>query len=418
MQLIIVCGVFAGLLAFAFTFYTKHKDINKKVKYIFIALLSIDLLVFAFALNSSPEKVNSPPVVSLMPDKISPQEAGTTIKWTATALDPEKDSVQYKFLLDGQQRIDWSHDSSWHWITSNADIGSHTIETKVKDGNHNADGDDSKIIDFTISPQTITNQPPLINELASAPDSPQRVGTTITWTADATDPDGDQIVYKYILNGDPVDDWSRDNAWTWQPSEQYIGNNIIEVLVRDKNHADPSGSDDHKSASFIISPRSTSEPEMQASSDHLQEQPRDLTSSNGPIRLSSLGAYHSTFPDMKYDSSADMKIGNDAYEYGIQLIECAFLAPSQYYVAYFNLKGDYSRLTGRIGLDDKTDTSGEVTVYFGKEDNILLDTLKINPGDLPTNVDIDVSGVNRLIISAPPRSSCTTYIDLIDMELK
>lgn len=433
-QLIITCGAFAAILALAFNFYTKHETINIKIKIAFIVLFLIDLAVFAYALSST-AGVNSPPmVISLMSDKANPQEAGTTIKWTAAALDPENDLVQYKLFLDGQQRTDWSYDSTWYWYTSSVDIGSHTIGIKVKDGNHDANGDDSKSIEFIISPQqnwspasamddtppvATPNLPPLISALDSAPSSPQAAGTTITWTTDASDPDNDKIYYQYLLNGNPVTGWERHNEWPWQTSEENIGNNIIEILVRDKNHAGQSGSDDRKSDSFTISPQSNPKPlyETQTSSNQPQQDQPSQSSSNGPIRLSSIGAYHNTFPGVKYDSAADMKIGGKAYEYGVQFTECAFLAPSKYYVAYFNLNNDYSRLTGLIGLDDKTDTSGEVTVYFGKEENELLDTLKINPGDLPTNVDIDVSGVNRFIISAPPISSCTRYIDLIDMEL-
>ena len=158
-QLILTaCGVFAAILALALSLYLKHKEIfDKRIKIIVIIFLFIDLIVFAYALTFSRDDVNSPPmVVSLMPDKMNPQEAGTTIKWTATTLDPEKDPVQYKFLLDGQQKTDWSYDSTWYWTTSSADNGSHTIEIKVKDGNHNADGDDSKGIDFSISPDAIT----------------------------------------------------------------------------------------------------------------------------------------------------------------------------------------------------------------------------------------------------------------------
>jgi hypothetical protein len=97
------------------------------------------------------------------------------------------------------------------------------------------------------------NRPPSIDVLDSAPSSPQTAGTKIIWTTDASDPDNDKIYYQYHLNGIPVTDWGRHNEWTWSTSEENIGNNIIEVLVRDKNHAGQSGSDDHKSASFIIS---------------------------------------------------------------------------------------------------------------------------------------------------------------------
>ena len=154
-QLMMTCGVFSALLGLAFGFY-KHTNVhNKIIGNFFIILLIIDVIVFVSALSSTGE-VNLPPkVVSLMPDKMNP-EAGTTINWTATALDPEKDPIQYKFLLDGQQRTNWSYDSTWCWPTSSVHIGSHTIIVKVKDGHHNASGDDFKSIDFSISPDATT----------------------------------------------------------------------------------------------------------------------------------------------------------------------------------------------------------------------------------------------------------------------
>jgi len=240
-QLIITtCGAFVAILAFAFTFYTKHDTINRKIKVLFIVLLSIVLAVFAYALNSA-EVVNSAPKnVNLMSDKLSPQEAGTTIKWTATASDPDNDRVQYKFLLDGQPRTDWSYDSNWNWTTSSVDIGFHKLECKVKDGSHNVDGDDFKDIDFTIF---ASNQPPSIISLSPSPNSPQPAGTTIAWAAKAIDPDNDQIFYKYILNGKSETGWSSDNTWTWSTTNSDVGENQIEVRIRDGKHAGPDSFD-------------------------------------------------------------------------------------------------------------------------------------------------------------------------------
>jgi large repetitive protein len=254
-QLIIACSTFAGILALAFAFYTKRDDVNREIKKILIILLIIILAIFAYALISSPESVNSHPmVVSLMPNKISPQEAGITIKWTAETFDPEKDSVQYKFLLDGQQKTDWSHDSSWYWTTSDADVGSHTIEIKVKDGNHNADGDDSKILDFTISQP---GQPPVLDKLIADKESPQMAMANITWTAYASDKDLEPIYYKFFLNGNPSTDWNTNNRWIWTTSSADVGDNRIEVRIRDGSHAGPDGYDDRKSASFTITAPNT-----------------------------------------------------------------------------------------------------------------------------------------------------------------
>ena len=418
-NLIITCGVFAGILAVALSFYIKHKDIfNPKIKILFIFLLSIDLIVFAYALVYSPESINLPPmVVSLMPDKTSPQEAGSIIEWTATALDPEKDRVQYKFLLDSQQRRDWSYNSTWRWMTSDADIGSHTIETKVKDGNHNADSDDSKAINLIISPHASLDQPPLINELVAAPDSPQIAGATITWTTDATDPEGDKKIYKYFLNGIPKTDWSKDNAWIWSTSEKDIRTNTIEVQIRDGKHAGPNGCDDHKLASFIIFSQTTNQ-DIAPGPVYSPEKELSQTASNGPVRLSNIKAYRSDFDTINYDSAGLMKIGKIPYEYGVQLsISSGLIYKQSNYDAYFNLNGEYSRLTGKIGLDDRTESNTKVIIAFGKDDDTLLTTFELISGKLPTPLDIDVSGADILIIEAPSNSP-TAYIDLIDMELK
>ena len=142
----------------------------------------------------------------------------------------------------------------------------------------------------TIAP---LNQPPFINALDPAPSSPQTAGANITWTTDASDPDNDKIYYQYLLNGNPVTGWEKHNEWTWPTSEKDIGNNTIEVLVRDKNHAGTSGSDDHRPASFaILSP----EPiyEMQTSSNNVQTQQPNQTTSSEPVR---------TFNSVKYDST-------------------------------------------------------------------------------------------------------------------
>ena len=235
-QLIITCSAFVGILALALTFYTKQKDIDKKLKKSFIILLFIILVVFAYALSSSPDDVNSSPmVVSLMPDKMSPQEAGTTIKWTGAALDLEKDPIQYKFLLDGQQKTDWSYDHTWSWITSSADVRSHTIEVKVKDGNHNADGDDSKNVDFSISHENV-NSPPMVVSLMPDKMSPQEAGTTIKWTGAALDPEKDPIQYKFLLEGQQKTDWSYDHTWSWITSNFDIGSHTLEIKVKDGNH--------------------------------------------------------------------------------------------------------------------------------------------------------------------------------------
>ncbi|MFB3766456.1 MAG: hypothetical protein ACE14P_14575, partial [Methanotrichaceae archaeon] len=190
---------------------------------------------------------NQPPVVnSLASDKQSPQAAGTNITWTTGATDPDNDPIQYRFFLDSKPETDWSSDPSWIWTTSKADIGSHSIQVSVKDGKHNPNGDDSKTAQFAIA--TPPNKPPAVNSLTPDKQSPQTSGTTITWTAEAADPDEEQISYRFFLNGNPATDWITDNKWTWTTTSANIGNNQIEVSVKDGKH-NPNG-DDSKTAQF------------------------------------------------------------------------------------------------------------------------------------------------------------------------
>jgi hypothetical protein len=66
------------------------------------------------------------------------------------------------------------------------------------------------------------NQPPENPTLTPDRSSPQLAGTTIKWTASATDPDGDPLYYQFRLKGPATGnsraikrDWSTARTWTW-----------------------------------------------------------------------------------------------------------------------------------------------------------------------------------------------------------
>lgn len=96
------------------------------------------------------------------------------------------------------------------------------------------------------------NRPPVLAQLNSDYLSPQDAGTDIVWTASALDPDGDMVLYMFLLNDKPVTVWNLENTWTWMPSENNEGKNQIEVRVRDGLHAGPDDFDDDISSSFSI----------------------------------------------------------------------------------------------------------------------------------------------------------------------
>jgi hypothetical protein len=99
-----------------------------------------------------------------------------------------------------------------------------------------------------------SNLPPDVHGLRSDKRSPQIAGTTITWFADAQDPDNDQIIYRFFLNNKPVTEWGNDNSWTWVTSKDEVGdNNRIKVCVRDGKHSNLEDYDDCESDVFIMS---------------------------------------------------------------------------------------------------------------------------------------------------------------------
>ena len=69
--------------------------------------------------------------------------------------------------------------------------------------------------------------------------SPQKAGSTIVWTANATNPDNVEMVYNFFLKGSATNDeliektgWIAENRWTWNTSEADIGENQVQVWVK------------------------------------------------------------------------------------------------------------------------------------------------------------------------------------------
>ena len=206
-----------------------------------IALSAID-----FAIEAPPN--NPPAVANLAADQASPQVAGAVVTFTATASDPENDPLQYRFFLDGQPRNDFSENPSWTWTTSAADIGSHSIEVRARDNQHNPEGDSSQAINFAI--EAPPNNPPAVTNLAADQASPQVVGAKVTFTATASDPENDPLQYMFLLDGQPQTDFSENPSWTWTTSAADIGSHSIEVRARDNKH-NPEG-DSSQAIDFVI----------------------------------------------------------------------------------------------------------------------------------------------------------------------
>lgn len=197
------------------------------------------------------EKENSPPrALSLLPDRESPQPVGTRITWSVLAEDPDNDPILYRFYVDDVAVSDWSSSAVFELDTSRLSPGSHTLSVQVRDGKH-ADHDDGKEKLFELS---APNRPPAGLRLVPSPESPQPVGSVVTWTASADDPDNDTLLYRFSLNGRAVTDWSPSGNWSWNTSGLSPGEHTVWVWVRDGRHAGPAGFDSAQTSKFILTP--------------------------------------------------------------------------------------------------------------------------------------------------------------------
>jgi RNase P/RNase MRP subunit p29 len=134
----------------------------------------------------NPPPVNSPPVIT-NPDTVTAR-IGAATTWTAVATDPNGDPVTFTFT--GQQA----------WITVSgatltmnptATSKNDTVRVLASDGKGGFDTLNLKVTPFT--PPT-TNVPPVITN----PDTQSaRIGVTTTWTALATDANGDAVTFTF-----------------------------------------------------------------------------------------------------------------------------------------------------------------------------------------------------------------------------
>jgi hypothetical protein len=206
--------------------------------------------------GSAPIASNAPPVLNdLTSDKAGTQEVSTVITWTADAADPDDDQILYRFFLNDEPKTDWITGNSWTWTPDQ--VGSYLVQVQVRDRKHAGPNESD---DFRISDVFEIKRPnalPAIDGLTSDKKSPQYTGTSVAWTADAIDPDGDQILYRFILNDIPKTKWQTDNTWIWGvtgpfPVDQDKEWNRVEVQVRDGKHAGPDEFDDQEFANFKL----------------------------------------------------------------------------------------------------------------------------------------------------------------------
>src|SRR5690606_1418994 len=92
----------------------------------------------------------APVIISVEPDRPSPQPQGTAIKLTVRAQDAEMDPISYMFRIKDSSIIDptkdpwvpltqWMDENTWTWNTATLNPGAYQIKVMVRDAMHTSE---------------------------------------------------------------------------------------------------------------------------------------------------------------------------------------------------------------------------------------------------------------------------------------
>lgn len=91
-------------------------------------------------LGSSADRIRENATIKrLNPDKVGPQEAGSTIIWTVEATNSSDEEMVYDFFLKGSatnyeliEKTGWIAENRWTWNTTDLDVGENQVQVHVK----------------------------------------------------------------------------------------------------------------------------------------------------------------------------------------------------------------------------------------------------------------------------------------------
>ena len=190
--------------------------------------------------------INNPPNTPLAPTGPDSGSPDTPYYFAAATFDPDGDQVCYKF--------DWGDGSESNW-TSFVDSGSaageyhswsskgiYEAKVKAKDANEAESG-------WSEAHTIIINNPPNIPSAPSGPDS-GTPGTSYDFTATTTDPDGDQVAFKFDWGDGSECDWTSFVASGASTSASHSwandGTYQVKAKAKDSNDAESGWSETHQ----------------------------------------------------------------------------------------------------------------------------------------------------------------------------
>lgn len=138
--------------------------------------------------------VNDPPVIHAPTSQpVAREGLPFRLDITATDVDNAPSQLSYSFWLDGEAAVNATGNASFEHTFGYDDAGFHVVRVTVTDGNLSSSLDISVFV-------SETNRPPQAQVLT--PDgSSFSTGEAISITGRGTDPDGDPLTYRWIVDG-------------------------------------------------------------------------------------------------------------------------------------------------------------------------------------------------------------------------
>ncbi|MEK3905021.1 NPCBM/NEW2 domain-containing protein [Paenibacillus sp. FSL R7-0179] len=119
--------------------------------------------------------------------------------------------------------------------------------------------------------------------------------------------------------------------------------------------------------------------------------------------------------------SGEFRIADNKYLHGIGLENLFFMSNKGSGSIEYNLNGKYKKLTGFVGIDDHSkDSENPGTVKFIADGKEIYYSSEMLGGDLPKEVNLDISGVLKLRIEFTTTGEdyrSSTMIDFVEAKL-
>ncbi len=165
--------------------------------------------------------VNRPPVLAAIGSKTINE--GTNLSFTLSATDPDGDSLTYSATGLPNGATFNAATRTFTWTPGNTQAGNYNVSFSVSDGSLN----DAETVAISVGN---VNRPPVLTAIGS---KTINVGTNLSFTLSATDPDGDSLTYSAtgLPNGATFNAATR--TFTWTPGNTQAGNYNVSFSVSD-----------------------------------------------------------------------------------------------------------------------------------------------------------------------------------------